>query len=162
MCYNIGMKKRPTYGQRVPKLNNTGYLRVWNPEHPMAMKDGLCLVHRMVYYDNFGNIPAGYHIHHKNHIKTDNRPENLELIDNREHVLEHKVVGSKQRNQYGVFTVKPVEQRATTRKKNKLIPRECIHCHKLFTGRRSDAKYCTDNCRTAFCKSKIRSKKLGL
>ena len=38
-----------------------------------------CL-HRQIWFDNFGKIPDGYSIHHKNGDARDNRIENLELI----------------------------------------------------------------------------------
>ena len=34
-------------------------------------------------------IPKGSVVHHKNHIKTDNRPENLEIVDHGSHCRSH-------------------------------------------------------------------------
>lgn len=45
--------------------------------------------HRIVWEDAHGPIPAGYHIHHKNHVRDDNRLENLELVDGRRHNADH-------------------------------------------------------------------------
>ena len=44
--------------------------------------------HRLVYEQAYGPIPAGYHIHHKNGDKLDNRIENLVAMTRSEH---HKV-----------------------------------------------------------------------
>lgn len=44
---------------------------------------------RLVWETFVGEIPKGYDVHHKNHIRTDNRVENLELILLSEHIKEH-------------------------------------------------------------------------
>ena len=38
--------------------------------------------HRLVWQEVNGQIPNGYVIHHKNGIKTDNRIDNLEMVEN--------------------------------------------------------------------------------
>ena len=47
------------------------------------------LVHRHVYEKNNGNIPNGYVIHHINHNKLDNRPQNLRAMTRSEHSQHH-------------------------------------------------------------------------
>lgn len=46
-------------------------------------------IHRLVYETFVGPIPKGYDIHHINGIKTDNRLENLEMVDSHKHRSEH-------------------------------------------------------------------------
>lgn len=43
-------------------------------------------VHRLVYENWVGEIPAGMTVHHKNHNKKDNRVENLEVVTHRENL----------------------------------------------------------------------------
>ncbi len=45
--------------------------------------------HRWVWLQIHGIIPKGYHIHHKNDDKSDNRIENLELIERSRHLSHH-------------------------------------------------------------------------
>src|SRR5690349_5370469 len=46
-------------------------------------------LHRAVWEQVHGPIPKGYHIHHINGNKTDNRLENLELLTRGEHSSRH-------------------------------------------------------------------------
>lgn len=48
--------------------------------------------HRLVWKKHFGEIPKGYHIHHINGNKQDNRIENLTLISSSEHSKKHSLV----------------------------------------------------------------------
>jgi len=50
---------------------------------------GKKLVHRMVWERAHGLIPSGYDIHHRNGVRTDNRLENLELVERRAHRSQH-------------------------------------------------------------------------
>lgn len=68
----------------------TGYVRVKRTGHPEADAWGWALEHRVVAHDTWGPIPAGFHVHHKNHDRTDNRPENLEVVSPSEHGRRHR------------------------------------------------------------------------
>src|SRR6266403_1185225 len=45
--------------------------------------------HRWIWNNVHGIIPKGYHIHHRNEDKSDNRIENLELIEATRHLSHH-------------------------------------------------------------------------
>lgn len=61
-----------------------GYRKVWRPD-----LGGMILEHRAVLHDAGVEIPDGWHVHHKNEVKTDNRLENLEVIEIAEHTRLH-------------------------------------------------------------------------
>ena len=72
------------------KLKNDGYVRVYYPEHPNASKDGYVLEHHLVMEKHIGRyIRKDEVVHHKNHIRNDNRLENLELMTFKEHASLH-------------------------------------------------------------------------
>lgn len=50
--------------------------------------------HRLVWEKYYGEIPKGYHIHHKNGNKLDNSINNLELLSKQEHIRKHAIENS--------------------------------------------------------------------
>jgi hypothetical protein len=63
-------------------LNKNGYIYVGVDGHKV-------LQHRHVWRLANGDIPSGYEVHHVNHVRTDNRLENLELIEKAAHRRAH-------------------------------------------------------------------------
>lgn len=47
--------------------------------------------HQWVWFNNYGKPPKGYHIHHVNEDRSDNRIENLELMKGSRHLSFHMV-----------------------------------------------------------------------
>lgn len=71
-------------------LDVRGYVLVYAPEHP-AQNKGYVLEHRLVMEHHLGRrLASDEQIHHRNHVKTDNRIENLELTDVRSHAFKHR------------------------------------------------------------------------
>ena len=46
-------------------------------------------VHRLIWENNYGEIPNGYHIHHLDGDKTNNNIKNLQILSFEEHMLIH-------------------------------------------------------------------------
>lgn len=81
---------------------HNGYVRVnVGTGHPLAMRDGTIYEHRLVLRDAGVEIPAGAHVHHKNHDRTDNRLENLEVVTVEEHGHRHRTATVESRRAAG-------------------------------------------------------------
>jgi hypothetical protein len=99
--YHMGSRMSPCARRRTEAANVQGYLQVH------VMVDGRRMspmAHRVVWVHLNGPIPEGLTINHKNGIKSDNRPENLEIAtfsEQRQHALDvlhvkkHHPIGSK-------------------------------------------------------------------
>ncbi len=75
-----------------------GYDVVFEPNHPISMKNGYVRIHRKIMYDcgflkNVNDI-----VHHKNENKKDNRLCNLEVVSNSNHTFHHVNDKSRPRN----------------------------------------------------------------
>ena len=63
-----------------------GYVMVMQKEHPSAGKGGYVPEHRLVMEQQLGRHLKSYeHVHHRNGVKDDNRPENLEIVHTKPH-----------------------------------------------------------------------------
>lgn len=63
-----------------------GYIAVYYPTHPDCKAQGFILEHRLVAEQKYGRrILKSEQVHHLNHIRDDNRPENLEVISPSDH-----------------------------------------------------------------------------
>lgn len=81
---NYGRVKSSYCGRVLkPELTNDGYLRVELWKNHKGKK--IC-VHYIVYTSFNGQIPDGMQINHINEIKSDNRPENLNVLTPKENI----------------------------------------------------------------------------
>lgn len=69
------------------------------PGHRLADSRGYVYEHRLVAEEKSGRaLVKGEQVHHVNGIRTDNRPDNLEIVASRaHHAVEHRKLGLKQR-----------------------------------------------------------------
>lgn len=93
---------------KIRKKNIKGYITIFMPEHPEAMKGNGHRVyeHRLVMEKKIGRyLKKDEFVHHLNRIKDDNRPENLYITSRNDH-KELEVMGiscPKCNNQFNVF-----------------------------------------------------------
>ena len=58
-----------------------GYIYLWRPDHPKANCKGYVAEHRLVMQEVVGRpLESCEEVHHRNGIKYDNRPENLDIV----------------------------------------------------------------------------------
>lgn len=101
-----GQKTGPQSKQYVQRLTKDGYLRMYAGKHPYANGRKEIHVHVMVMEMHIGrSLFPGECVHHKNGIKTDNRLENLELMQHTDHSAQHskELSRSRKRNAGGRY-----------------------------------------------------------
>ena len=77
-------KKKVMYRGESFRIQSTGsYYQSGRKDSPER------LLHRRIWSDNFGQIPPGMHVHHKDGDWTNNDPANLELISASDHSAQH-------------------------------------------------------------------------
>lgn len=106
VCYHMNKHdidtRKPPY-ERHPsaRIDTDGYLRV---EHRDGESRKTLRIHRLVAVAEHGfDVVAGNDIHHKNGVPWDNRPSNLEVVDESKHRAEHNRRRNMKRNDDGTF-----------------------------------------------------------
>lgn len=139
------------YGGLKFVLNENGYYRCWEQGHK-----GLRL-HRYIWEIENGQIPEGFHIHHKNENKRNNHISNFELLTDSEHGKQH-------REQFMGVRIQP-ELSAEWRKKNyeaskhllhENVEIECAVCGEVVMKRKY-AKYCSKKCNNKYNNNKAKA-----
>lgn len=72
------------------KMTSRGYVQVYRPEHQRADKNGFVMEHIVVFEEKTGiSIPKNCSVHHLNGDKTDNRIQNLCMMEHGAHTAFH-------------------------------------------------------------------------
>lgn len=72
------------------KKHRSGYILVYAPDHPNATKDGYIMQHTVIMEQHLHRYLNPWEVvHHINHIRDDNRIENLALMGKKEHATQH-------------------------------------------------------------------------
>jgi hypothetical protein len=90
-CYDLGRVKRPLgrmHNGKQVRLNTFGYVLLWEPEHPNKSQGGWQFEHRLVVEQALGRyLSSAEQVDHINQNKTDNRIENLQVLDASSHSI---------------------------------------------------------------------------
>jgi hypothetical protein len=102
-------------------------------------------LHREVWEKGYGPIPEGFHVHHKNGDKGDNRLESLELLSHGEHSARH--AAAKLAPHRGRALRNAVAARLRNSADRKLRQLACIQCGGQYTsGARHPTRFCSSRC----------------
>jgi hypothetical protein len=113
------------------RINAEGYYYI------SSRKEGNMLeyLHRLIFKDFYKcEIPKGYHIHHKNGIKTDNCILNLQLINGKEHSSLHSAEGNEywKGNNHTLETIKKMSKTKNTLGYLRVGKQSCKRCKQGF------------------------------
>ena len=98
MKWNIGEKNGNWKGGKT--IMSSGYVGVRVPQgHHLRMNNGYAYEHQLVAEDKIGRrLRPGEIVHHINGMKSDNKPDNIEVLGSRwHHKVEHRVSGDERR-----------------------------------------------------------------
>ena len=100
-----GLKDGPRQNWKYRKqIDRHGYVRVYARLHPFSGGRLMMLEHRMIMELQLQRkLHPSEHVHHRNGIRTDNRPENLELMKASEHLSKHGKEPNRPRGAHGRF-----------------------------------------------------------
>lgn len=124
-------------------------------------------LHRLVYEDNFGKIPKGMHVHHKDGNEGNNSPDNLELLTPKQHINEHmdderaewckSNLDKNARPKASEWHKDPQNREHHARigamAYQSFLPEDkaCLQCNTIFTPKKigNQDKFCSNKCKSA-------------
>jgi len=123
-------------------INTKGYVMIYKPEHPNSYEDGCIPEHRYIMSQHLKRtLKKGEVVHHINGDKTDNRIENLELMDE----IKHDRLPNEGQFKKGM---------TPHNKSNNFV--KCQGCGKVFHSRPSSkTKTCSHKCKWIYLKKHL-------
>ena len=123
------------------------------------------ILHREVYAQSYGPIPAGMVVHHKDNDATNNDPDNLQLVSHTEHAQLHKKPFDGKRKAH-LDDMRPLaaiwhrspegrqwhsEHGRQAYAERTEATRNCEHCGQPYqTRHRGRARFCSNKCKAAW------------
>jgi hypothetical protein len=126
-------------------------------------------LHRNIWSDANGEIPKGHHIHHKDGNRFNNDLSNLECVEGRKHIREHMIqrvkdnpeqfkklaeIGRKEAPKWHASKEGKEWHKQNAIKcafgKFEYGEKDCDVCNKTFKKLTSFARFCSNNCKSAF------------
>jgi hypothetical protein len=81
-CQHQAYKGEGNPKWRGGRFVSAGYIYIYKPDHPYATKDGYVMEHRLVAEEHLQRfLLPEEEVHHKNHVKDDNRWSNLKVCE---------------------------------------------------------------------------------
>lgn len=122
------------------RITPSGYVEVLMPDHHRARANGYVFEHILVAEQKYGRkITRNEHVHHKDHNKQNNHPDNLEVLSPEEHNKKHV------RKRTGKYVKCVVCQNKFYRKPSQAEKAKCcsLRCVGLYTAKllREKGKY---------------------
>lgn len=119
-------------------------------------------LHRKVWMDNNGAIPKDHYVHHRDGVKTNNKIENLELVHQKKHGIDHynsrepiekkcdccaDTFKTKTRRKADRFCSNKCKSKWRRDNKVDHIEKNCTHCGVAFFSNKYDKGiYCSKSC----------------
>lgn len=120
-------------------------------------------LHRYIWEKYYGEIPKGFHIHHKDYNTTNNDISNLQLVSPKEHNIEHYYKMLPKWKEQGKKIIELASRWSKTPEGKKFrkeqgiknavyfpryeITRNCDQCGKEYIAKTTFGKFCHNNCK---------------
>lgn len=138
-------------GKHGPSVSYAGVL--WHPRGDGYYQNKhRGLLHRFMWVEVHGPIPKGMHVHHVNHVKSDNRIENFTLLQAGDHARSHLADREDWHSKGGKGSWRTAEYREYL----------CQQCGEGFRSRTRAVvpKWCSDRCRSVVTKARAREERV--
>ena len=99
-CFNVNHNHTGRPPKNLPLLHD-GYILIYCPDHPRAVYGGFVKRAVLMLEQSLDrHLLKTEHVHHLNGIRDDDRPENLTVLSNSEHVRLHMTAKPNIKNRY--------------------------------------------------------------